>query len=390
MSASLDNSQAVRVIVISSVQPEPTTAGQIILHRHLMNQQGIISESFGFEPVRLTASSAVRRLAGRLAQTCLQRFARDFWAWRDGRWLDGLLPKAVPAGDQSVVLTIAQGDACGAARRFAQKHRLPLVTIFHDWWPDMVVVHSPFHKILERKFRELYRQSQLALCVSEGMRAVLGSHPNAQVLYPIPAKASPILPARMSHDGFRVLYLGNLGEYGPMLANALNELKGHRQVRLEVRGGNPRWPEYFRQEMQQKGLWHDFVPRAELDEWLGTANAFLVPMVFEPAMRRRMETSFPSKMLEMAQFGKPLVIWGPEYCSAVQWARQGNRALCVTDQNPMALRQALETLAGSVSEQERLAIASRQASQTEFNPERIQEQFMRSLCSIVLTREYSS
>jgi glycosyltransferase involved in cell wall biosynthesis len=375
--------QVIRILVISSVRPEPASAGQIILHRHLVNEPGIVFESFGFEPVRLTVSSAVRRAAGRLAQTHLHRFARDFWAWRDGRWLDGLLPRAVPAGEQSVVMTVAQGDACGSARRFAQKHRLPLVTIFHDWWPDMVVVHSPLHNLLQKRFSELYRQSRLALCVSEGMREMLGPHPNAQVLYPIPAKAGPILPARMPHDDFRVLYLGNLAEYGPMMVNALNELKGHPQVRLEVRGGNPRWPEHFRQEMQRNGLWHDFAPRAELDEWLGTANAFLVPMVFEPAMRRRMETSFPSKMPEMAQLGKPLVIWGPEYCSAVQWARQGNRALCVTDPNPDVLRHALEKLAVSTGEQQRLAAAARQAAETDFNPDRIQKQFMDALRSVI-------
>lgn len=377
------NSQHVRVIVISSVRPEPTSAGQIVLHRHLVNQPGILWESYGSEPARLTASSAVRRAMGHLTKTRLQRFARDFWAWRDGRWLDGLLPGTVPAGGQAVVLTVAQGDACGAARRFSQKHRLPLVTFFHDWWPDMGLIHPSFHELLEKQFRELYRQSRLALCVSEGMRAVLGPHPNAQVLYPIPAMASPILPASMPHDDFRVLYHGNLGEYGPMLANALNELKGHRQVRLEVRGGNPRWPEHFRQEMQREGLWHDYAPRAELDEWLGSANAFLVPMVFEPAMRQRMETSFPSKMLEMAQSGKPMVIWGPEYCSAVQWARQGNRALCVIDSNPAALRQALEKLTASPTEQQRLAAAARQAAQNDFNPDGIQAQFMKALRNVL-------
>jgi glycosyltransferase involved in cell wall biosynthesis len=375
--------KTIRVIVISSVRPEPTSAGQIVLHRHLVNQPGIEWESFGSEPVRLTASSAVRRAAGRLAQTRLQHFAHDFWAWRDGRWLASLLPKAVPDGEQPVVLTVAQGDACGAAWRFAQKHRLPLVTIFHDWWPDMVLAHSHFHKLLEKHFRELYHQSQLALCVSEGMRAVLGPHPNAQVLYPIPAKASPILSAQTPHGDFRIMYHGNLYDYGRMVAKALGELRTHPQVRLEVRGGNPRWTEHFRQEMQQNGLWHDFAPRAELDEWLGTADAFLVPMVFEPAMRRRMETSFPSKMLEMAQFGKPLVIWGPEYCSAVQWARQGNRALCVTDQNPDALRHALEKLAVSTDEQQRLAAAALQAAQTDFNPDRIQAQFMDALRSVI-------
>jgi glycosyltransferase involved in cell wall biosynthesis len=376
--------QTIRIIVVSAVRPEATSAGQVVLFRHLVDQPGIKWESYGSEPSRLTASSAIRRVAGRMSQTRLNRFAQDFWVWRDGQWLDEWLPQDVPAVG-AVVLTVAQGDACGAARRFAKRHHLPLVTFFHDWWPDMVSVHSPLRQLLEKQFRELYDQSQLALCVSERMRALLGPHPNAHVLYPIPAKINPQLPSPTPAECLRILYFGNLGEYGPMLADALRALNHHTKVRLEVRGGNPRWPQDFQQKMEQERRWHGHARGAELEAWQRTANAFLVPMVFEPAMRRRMETSFPSKMVEMAQFGKPLVIWGPEYCSGVQWARQGNRALCVTDPNPASLCQALEKLAASPAEQERLAATAEQAAQSDFNPDKIQSQFLQALRGVLET-----
>jgi hypothetical protein len=77
--------------------------------------------------------------------------------------------------------------------------------------------------------------------------------------------------------------------------------------------------------------------------------------------------------------GFPIIIWGPEYCSAVKWARQGNRALCVTDKNPATLRKALEDLAESSDEQQRLATAAKEAAQTDFNPDLIQLQFMKLL-----------
>ena len=60
-------------------------------------------------------------------------------------------------------------------------------------------------------------------------------------------------------------------------------------------------------------------------------------------------------------------------------ARQGDRALCVTDPNPAALREALEKLTTSPAEQERFAAAARQAAQTDFNPVKIQTQFMDAL-----------
>jgi glycosyltransferase involved in cell wall biosynthesis len=369
----------IRVYVISSVRPEPSSAGQVLLHRHLTDIPGLEHEVYGLEPVLVTPSSAIRRLMGRLSQTRAKRIAHDFWAWRDGRWLDEHLPASVPDPKRSVVLTVAQGDASGAAQRFAQKHRLPLVTFFHDWWPDMTGIHAPFRRLAERRFRNLYKDSQLAFCVSEGMKSKLGDHLNAQVLYPIPSKITHLPETPKSTNNLKVLCFGNLHEYGPMVAEALQEVKGHTQIRMEARGANPNWPDSFRFEMAHEGLWHDFAPRDVLQSWIQSADAFLVPMVFDPRMRRRMETSFPSKMVEMAQFGRPLVIWGPEYCSAVQWARRGDRALCVTDPDPKVLRLELEKLASSPKELQRLSSAAREAAETDFSHERIQAQFLEAL-----------
>ena len=111
----------------------------------------------------------------------------------------------------------------------------------------------------------------------------------------------------------------------------------------------------------------------------------LVVMSFDARLARRMITSFPSKLTEAMQLGLPIVIWGPEYCSAVQWARGGERALCVTDPNPLALRRTLEELAASRSDQERLAKSAREAAAGDFNYEQIQAQFLaalrRAICS---------
>jgi glycosyltransferase involved in cell wall biosynthesis len=102
-------------------------------------------------------------------------------------------------------------------------------------------------------------------------------------------------------------------------------------------------------------------------------------MSFAPPHRRRMTTSFPSKLIDATQLGLPVVVWGPEYCSAVTWARKGDRALCVTDPNPLALRETLEELAASPAELQRLAKSSCNAATGDFNYERIQLQFMDAL-----------
>ncbi len=90
------------------------------------------------------------------------------------------------------------------------------------------------------------------------------------------------------------------------------------------------------------------------------------------------------------KLGLPVVVWGPEYCSAVQWARQSDRALCVTDPNPCVLRRALEELVALPSKQERLAKSAREAAAGEFNPELTQAQFMDVLRRGVHSRDGSN
>ena len=110
-----------------------------------------------------------------------------------------------------------------------------------------------------------------------------------------------------------------------------------------------------------------------------SADAFLIPMVFETEFRRRMETSFPSKLIEFAQFGKPLIIWGPEYCSAIRWGRNKNKALCLTDPNPQLLMKSILTLKECHADQKRLSNAALDAAKSEFNPKIIQNYFLKML-----------
>jgi len=372
--------------VISSVEPKPTTGGEMLLYRHL---SGTVFEKRNWEKHVFCESNvgvgsqcwkSYKKIAMRLARTRWHRFARDMELLERGRWLDAelLKIKQVPVG--SVVLTVAHGELCEAAARFARLHQLPLVTFFHDWWPDITVLHKPFRWISEKRFCSLYQQSDVTFCVSEAMKNHLGPHPKSLVLYPIPA---PVLNLDRAEQGvkgqLKVKYFGNLFEYGPMLERALKEFQGQNTVRLEVRGSNPQWSKEFFQEMRDRKMWQDFAPRHELDRWLADADAFLVPMVFEPKMRRRMQTSFPSKLVEFAQLGKPLIIWGPKDCSAAQWARDSEKALCIESDDARELFAKIGALAQDPDEQSRLAAAARNAAANDFHPDKIQTQFLDAL-----------
>jgi len=366
----------IKLLLVSSITPKPTGFGEITLYRHLVGESRLT--------VEVTPHPRTSRLVRALRRTPLQSWLEAREVQRQGhRWDAGARAAAVAFKPQ-VIFTVAAGDGCHAALRLARKQQVPLVTLFSDWWPDIVPARVSAGE--EIRFRELYQSSRIALCVSEGMKRTLGEHSDARILWPIPGKSDVPETAGGMANGrddddkkFKVCYSGNLREYAPMLQKALLALKTHPSVRLEVRGMAPRWPEAFREEMLAAGTYHEFAPREELERWLGSADAFLVTTAFEPAMRRMMETNFPSKLLEFARFGKPLVAWGPDYSSLIRWAQPAGRAWCVTNPDPNALRQALEQLAGSRGDQERLAGEARNAMRQEFDPVVIQERFLQAI-----------
>ena len=340
------------MIFISSVRPEPSSAGQIILYRHFCNRPEFDLEVYGFEPTKLSFRMLLRRGLGKIAQFggIFETLVNCAWVLWKGRWMDKDLPVKVERDQKTIVGTVAHGDGFYAAQRFAKKHHLPLVVFFQDWWPDMAGVPKPFVKLLDKHFLSLAKSCNLGICVCEGMKRALGGGANLEVLLPIPAEMGPhtLSVSNTTRSGkFKILYFGNLDLYGSMILGALREFKDHPTIQLQVRGSNPNWPDDAKREMRDAGLWLDFAPRSELDDWLQSADAFLIPMVFKEKYRRRMETSFPSKLIEFAQFGKPLVVWGPEYCSAVQWGRQYNRAFCITQIEAFILREHMESILGS-------------------------------------------
>jgi glycosyltransferase involved in cell wall biosynthesis len=236
-----------------------------------------------------------------------------------------------------------------------------------------------FRVRVEQQFRRTYMDSDVAICVSDQMRQELGAHPNSFVIHPAPSFARSRFYAPDLKSPLRVVYFGNLREYGPLIESALRAMNGSDRMRLEVFGGSPLWSSGAEDYFRSRGVYNPFIPPNQLIESLRCYNAVLVVMSFDAAMQRRMSTSFPSKLTEAMQLGLPIVIWGPEYCSAVQWARRGDRALCVTNPNPSTLRRRIEELAGSQSEQEGLAARARDAAEGDFNPERIQAQFIAAL-----------
>jgi glycosyltransferase involved in cell wall biosynthesis len=373
----------IKVLIFSSVVPDARgSGGELVLHRHLELNPRIRCELVRWQqcPFRLKLIGKLRQLGFRSAS-------------RSWECLFPVLPSAKMVHDliesfrPHVLLTVAHGWWHIQARRLARQFNLPLVSFFQDWWPDFPEIPVAFRPRVERQFRRTYRESDVAICVSRQMRQELGERTNSFVIHPVPSFTTSRAWTPDFKLPLRLVYFGNLREYGPQIENALRTLNGADKVRLEVFGASPLWTSGAEDYFQSRGLYHPFIPSDQLMKAAQFYEAVLVVMSFDAALRRRMTTSFPSKMVDAMQLGLPIVIWGPEYCSAVQWARQADRALCVTDSNPSVFCRALEELAASSAEQERLAKSARDAAASEFNPERIQGQFMDALSRAIFSQD---
>ncbi len=151
------------------------------------------------------------------------------------------------------------------------------------------------------------------------------------------------------------------------------------QMEFQARGRSPSWPESFHTSARESGAWLDYASGDELENWLQSADALLITMPFDVKLRRQAGTAFPSKLTEYARFGRPLVVWAPEYATPVVWGRSGRRALCVTENDPTILLAAVQRLAEDGAEQRRLGALALAAAGEEFDPGTIQESFVAAL-----------
>jgi|ERR1051326_4396965 glycosyltransferase involved in cell wall biosynthesis len=373
----------INVIVISSVRPEKSTAAAVTLHRHLVNRAGMQLHVLPAEHHEIVNGSFHSKILPWLMRTPARRWAGDV-----DYLIHTMLPLekrllSPPARARTVVLTLAYGSGCWVAQRYANRHQLPLIVRFDDWWPDIAEIHAPLRKQLERRFLELYRSANLSLCISEGMLKALGPHRNARVILPIP-DAEPIRPSKSSDSAgdFRVGYSGNMFDYSEMLGDLAEVALKQSDVRIEFRG-RPRWPHALTSRMRESHLLYDFDPGPAFDDWLGSFDAYLVVMFFDSSQRRRTETCFATKLVDYSRAGRPVVIWAPESSAVVQWAKKSGAALCVTDPSAHALLAALAQLKRDRALQLDLGARMRGAYETEFSPVALQEQFMEALNSVV-------
>jgi glycosyltransferase involved in cell wall biosynthesis len=391
-----------RVLLVSIVPPRNDCGVRIVMHRMFVERSPfelhVASNADFADDLRVDTPLRLPRPLDRLRKS---RFGPRLAAWitdyENLVWPltnNTALETAVNRFKPDVILTLAECGLCHAAQRTAQRHGLPLAGLFLDWFPVMKghYGHKTTEPFLSRRYRELYAACDLAFCTSDGMQEVLGPHPNSHVIYPMPGRHSvPEKSWTRATEKFRLVYVGSVQNfYGRMLSALIEKIEETKDSEMIVVGPNADWRVDLLNRAKANGTYLGFKSPEQSVDVIASADALLVVMSFEKENELFMRTSFTTKFLDYVAFGKPVILWGPEYCTPVRVARKHGGAVVVTQNDPDAIISACRRIADDPAWAEQLAQQARQLHRTLFNPDRLQEIFVSEIEKLVQSRGASN
>jgi hypothetical protein len=392
----MPDDKRIRVFYLSYTPPVPSWGGAMSFYRHFVERSDfeifVATDSAEVEqynvPYRFLQFDVPKWLK-RMQHT---RFYRWFWQYNQsiaGYFVPHQVWQAARLFKPDLVFTIAGSWNWTAqlAQGVARRLRVPLVASFNDWFNFGLVMHPYFRGSIERAFRKFYRDCDLAFCTSEGMLEALGPHPNAHVLYPTGGSMSDVerefTPFTSDGTPATVFFAGSLSAwYGPMLEQ-LVQARSDAHLRFEIFGANASWSREFESFARTSGVYRGQVSFDRLKTHAQEADLLLLPMGFGDECAQIERTSFKTKFLDYLTFQKPIVIWGPEYCSAVRVAREFDAAECYTSPDAAGCIVALQNLARSSERQKQLVANARRMYQSRFEPRRIHAVLLRECEKLV-------
>jgi hypothetical protein len=390
--------EKLRVLLVSIVPPRNDCGVRIVMHRHLVERNPftlhvVSNADFADRPLVHTPL----RLPYLIHRLRKSRFGPRLAAWITDyqnliwpRIANEALEKAVQDFKPEIVLVLAECGLCHIARRTARRHGLPLVGLFLDWFPVMKghYGHKWTQGILSRRYRKLYTACDLAFCTSDGLREMLGPHRNSHVVYPMPGKNRAPDKSWPPGDGkFRLVYVGSVENfYGRMLCRLIEKIEAAPDLQIIVVGPNADWPKDLLERTSACGTYLGFKPPSEAAKVVASADVLLVVMSFEKEHELFMRTSFTTKFLDYVAFGKPVILWGPEYCGPVRVAREHGGAAVVSTDDASAVISLCRQIAGDTALNEKLSGEALRLHETVFNPDRLQAIFVGEIEKLVTTR----
>ena len=383
----------VKILFISHIPPIPTQGSAMTFYRHFVNQKefeiAVITDDQrikSFETQFRYITVNVGKLGNRLKNTRLHNIIQSLRLIFGIKRLHPKIVEFTIRFQPDAIFTVGGSWSWMAiiAKRTADKFKIPLITSFNDWWHYGIKYHSLTHQLLERRFYNFYQNSSLAICTSEGMRKKLGPHKNTLVSYPTGAKrleTESKIQSQTINKTFTIGFGGNLGDwYGKMIEAVVNETP---EINYKLFGFNPSWSKKFDNLVKKRGFYYGQVPFETLEKELQTCDALLLLMGFGKEVEIIESTSFKTKFLDYLAIQKPIILWGPLYCSAVETAKAFDSAEICTDNSPNAIKKVILKLKDNTSRQKQLTFNANEMYKDKFHPDIIQEKLVNKILKTV-------
>lgn len=385
-----------RIVFVTSTPPIPSWGGAMAFYRHFCERDDFQISVITDNPQILSYEVPYPfilinhgHLWKRLCRTRFNEFAHS-WSHLVGTWhLPDQVVQQAKDFDAEAVLTVAGSWSWTAkmAKDLAHQLEIPLVGSFNDWWSYNLIRYPWLDPVLENNFKQFYQQCDLALCTSEGMREALGKHPNAIILYPTGAAIQPQSSTSDTVPGerpFTLAFAGNLGDwYGRMLETLVRQA-GDSNIAFKFFGSNPSWSSEFNSEVTSTGIYQGQVSFDQLRQEMQQVDALLLLMGFEESCAQIERTSFKTKFLDYLSFQKPILLWGPDYCSAVRIAKEFDSAEICTSPLAIDFLSSIVKVQSSIERQNQLVTNAHRMYEERFHPDKIHQLLVTEMQKIVV------
>lgn len=351
METASDGLSKPRVLLVTANPPMNEMGGCLLLYRQFVEREdyeyAVVTtrpdyEGNGERWMRIEAP----RWLERLTHTRLANWGHDYQHLFRGKRVPAEVERFAREFQPDLVMTGMHNWVGDLGISIGKRLQIPVAGYFMDWASYAALGHPWMIRYLSKIYRKRYRKCDLALGICPEMLEALGPHPNPAVFYPSGTgeKGRPWVPGK--GKDFTVFFGGNLGQwYGKALSALSDQLAEEPGIQLRVAGRNASWDKASCARMEARGELLGYLDKAGLEEALESADVLLVIMGFDEESRQIESTSFKSKLVDYLQKRRPVVVWGPEYCTAVRHARREGFGEAVMTPDARAVVKTLKKLA---------------------------------------------
>jgi len=390
------NSSLPRLLYVGDVPVESSYHGSALIYRLL---QIYPADNLMIVEAGLSESKSARRLSGvryapslqpgrRWLNTRLHGFVASLFTFL-APYRERAIKRTLGEFRPEAVLTVAHGYSWIAAARYAGRHNLPLHFIVHDDWPRLAGLVGGMNQVLDQTFCRVYRSAASRLCVSPYMVEEYQRRYGVEgtVLYPSRA-ADAVLhtmaPRNVAIRPLTIAFGGTINTGGHvkalrMLADELAKMGGQLHLYGPITKDQAQRDGLLVSNVKLRGL----VPADHFIERIRTeADVLFVPMSFAQQDSANMRLCFPSKLTDYTAAGLPLLIYGPEYSSAVCWARDNpGVAEVISTEEPNDYAEILQRLT-AVDHRDQMAFVACEVGQKYFSSSAVGDVFLNAISAI--------